>query len=96
MWPSGLASLYCVGPDARIDREYPITCGVVDEGLGVDFSLLCSDIRFEINDENMRDLAHLSDKYIIDALQRDIRVSSLQRDFLTSLELCVADCIAKS
>jgi hypothetical protein len=29
---------------------------------------------FEINDENMKILAHISDKYIIDALRKDLRV----------------------
>jgi len=31
------------------------------------------DATFEINDANMKDLAHLSDKYIIDSLQKDLR-----------------------
>ena len=30
--------------------------------------------RFELNDENIRELAYLSDKYIIDSLYREIRV----------------------
>jgi len=32
-------------------------------------------LSFEINDDNMRDLACLSDKYIINSLQNDVRVS---------------------
>ena len=50
---------------------------MVDKGLWVDFCVLYTNIRFEINDGNMKDLAHLSDKYIIDALQKDIRVCLL-------------------
>jgi len=33
-------------------------------------------LRFEINDENMRDLATLADKYIIEALSKDLQVHS--------------------
>ena len=53
--------------------------------------------RFEISDANMRDLAHLSDKYIIDALQKDIRVSSgfSCANSLTMVELCLEIRLAK-
>jgi hypothetical protein len=41
--------------------------------------------RFEINDGNMDTLARLADKYIIDSLQREIRVCSLTAS--TQIEL---------
>jgi hypothetical protein len=31
--------------------------------------------RFEINDENLQDLARLADKYFIESLHNDLRVS---------------------
>jgi hypothetical protein len=38
-------------------------------------------LRFEITRKNMRELAQLSDKYIIDSLRKDIRVRELYLTF---------------
>lgn len=41
---------------------------------------------FQIDNDNMEDLARLADKYIIDSLQNDVRVRPFD-DPLTRLEL---------
>ena len=42
-----------------------------------------ADLRFEINDDNVRELTRLSDKYIIEALQKDLRVKYYLLSILT-------------
>lgn len=43
---------------------------------------------FQINDSNMKDLAHLADKYIIDSLHKDLEVHKYFPKDLNVTELC--------
>ena len=45
--------------------------------------IIATNNRFEINEENMRDLAYMADKYIIDSLYNDVHVYELLRALLT-------------
>jgi hypothetical protein len=71
-------------PDARLDRERQSSGWMAYQRARVSQMYeknKANFLRFEINRKNMRELAHLSDKYIIESLRNDIRVRELYSTF---------------
>ena len=60
--------------DARFYWKRSRVSGMVDQGPKVYILMIQAKGSFEINEDNIRNLALLSDKYLINALQKDIRV----------------------
>jgi len=57
---------------SKVSKRFPDGYGGIQRVLHTLLEFLSA--RFEINDENMRNLAHISDKYIIEALRKDLEV----------------------